>query len=354
MTVTRSTKATTLAVVLIMAIIGLSVVVENLLSPPSGRDRGGAATGCDPAMSASGEVLMNRSTGTDPAATLFGVSVPFNRAVEDTAAVADLVGKQPAVVQVFQDWSSPYPADFVSGAVAAGMLPMLSWAPWAGQGTTDPTYRLETITAGAHDAYLHEWAAQVREACHPLLIRFAPEMNGDWSPWSEQANQNRPGDFVPAWRHVHDLFEATGTDNVSWVWSPNVVSADAPSFATLYPGDRYVDWTGLSGYNWGTLNPWNRWQSFDEVFDVSLAALAEVSNKPVMLGEVASTEVGGDKSAWIEDALASLAAHQQIRGFAWFNIDKETDWRIQSSTASAAAFGQGISSGTFLGAATEP
>ena len=31
-------------------------------------------------------------------------------------------------------------------------------------------------------------------------------MNGWWWPWSEQLNGNNPGEFVAAWRHVHDIF----------------------------------------------------------------------------------------------------------------------------------------------------
>jgi hypothetical protein len=33
-----------------------------------------------------------------------------------------------------------------------------------------------------------------------------------------------------------------------------------------------------------------------------------------------------------------LAAQPDVMGFVWFHMQKETDWRINSSTASAAAF----------------
>ena len=49
------------------------------------------------------------------------------------------------------------------------------------------------IIGGAHDDYIRAWAEGVRDLGYPLAIRFAHEMNGDWYPWSEQANGNRRG-----------------------------------------------------------------------------------------------------------------------------------------------------------------
>ena len=58
-----------------------------------------------------------------------------------------------------------------------------------------------------------------------------------------------------------------------------------------------------------------------------------------MIGEFASTEVGGNKAAWITDAAARMkSSYPQLRAFAWFNMNKETDWRVESSTASLNAF----------------
>ena len=52
------------------------------------------------------------------------------------------------------------------------------------------------------------------------------------------------------------------------VCRPGKPVADLASF---YPGDAYVDWTGLDGYNWGT-NPAkpDRWRSFDQLYKLDL------------------------------------------------------------------------------------
>jgi beta-mannanase len=109
--------------------------------------------------------------------------------------------------------------------------------------------------------------------------------------------------------------------------------------ATLeyYPGDDYVDWTCVDGYNWGSTNG-GGWQSFHDVFEDIYATLA-TKNKPILIGEMASTEEGGDKAAWIDAIVPALQNDfPLIKALVWFDIDKETDWRISSSPASEAAF----------------
>ena len=105
----------------------------------------------------------------------------------------------------------------------------------------------------------------------------------------------------------------------------------------LFPGDGYVDWTGLDGDNWGTTEA-SGWQSFEQVFGPSITQVRALSAKPLMLAEIGSAEQGGDKAAWITDFFARLAVRPEVRGFLWFNHDKEADWRVQSSDASRIAY----------------
>jgi hypothetical protein len=71
-------------------------------------------------------------------------------------------------------------------------------------------------------------------------------MNGD-EAWSG----NDAPLYVSAYRHIHDLFVAAGATNVVWAWCPNVTAVHGGNRNTLdyYPGDSYVDWTGVDGYN---------------------------------------------------------------------------------------------------------
>jgi hypothetical protein len=103
-----------------------------------------------------------------------------------------------------------------------------------------------------------------------------------------------------------------------------------------YPGDSYVDWTGVDGYNWGTKN--GGWQTFQQVFK-DIYPLLAAKKKPIMIGEMSSAEAGGDKSKWIDEIIPTLrVSFPFIKCLVWFDINKEADWRISSSPAAEAAF----------------
>ena len=71
--------------------------------------------------------------------------------------------------------------------------------------------------------------------------------------------------------------------------------------------------------------------------------------RPLLVAETASAEVGGGKADWIVDAYTVQLPQQfpRIRGVIWFNEDKETDWRIESSPSAQSAFAQAVSSPVF-------
>ena len=73
------------------------------------------------------------------------------------------------------------------------------------------------------------------------------------------------------------------------------------------------------------------------------------AGKPMLIGEFASSEAGGDKGAWIRDAFQQIRErYTQIRAIVWFDINKETDWRINSSPGSLAAFKDAVSGAGWL------
>jgi beta-mannanase len=92
-----------------------------------------------------------------------------------------------------------------------------------------------------------QWARQARDSNVAVLLRFAPEMNGDWRPWSVN---DSPQDFIHAWRHLHDVFDQEGAGNVKWVFNPNVSFTGSVAIENFWPGADYVDWLGVDGYNW--------------------------------------------------------------------------------------------------------
>jgi hypothetical protein len=236
-----------------------------------------------------------------------------------------------------------------------GAIPVFSWSSQSiPSSLNEPNFQLSDVIAGTYDSYIREFAQAARKWGHPFFLRFNWEMNGNWFPWSEGVNGNQSGEFVAAWRHVHDIFTAVGASNVTWVWCPNVDPEGVlHDLGSLYPGDQYVDWTGLDGYNWG-LNPANpdRWRSFNELYDSTYHRIVDAvaPEKPMLIGEMGSTEDGGSKADWIEEALTAIPTdYTQIHGLLWFDTyDDGMDWPIETSTSSANAFASAIQSPAYV------
>jgi mannan endo-1,4-beta-mannosidase len=255
---------------------------------------------------------------------------------------------QPAVMMFSQGWAvHTFDRNAFDQVARRGMMPMLSWEPWnyrddsvAKDGThaIQPQYKLSRIIAGDFDDYIRSYAEGVKSLDYHIGIRFAHEMNGFWYPWGADVNGNQPGEYIAAWRHVHDIFTSAGVTNVIWVWSANVTFDNKIRLASLYPGDDYVDWVGLSGY-YGTAGTQN-YRSPDSIFNATITELRTFTKKPIVITETAATEAAGLKVKWINDFAQYLPKHRDIIGFIWYEAVRETDWRIVSSQAAAAAFSQ--------------
>lgn len=247
------------------------------------------------------------------------------------------------VVMFYGDWEhSSFSAEQLGAIADRGSVPEITWEPWdasRGIGKPQPGYRLAQIIQGRFDDHIRSWAEGLADYGKPVRLRFAQEMNGFWYPWSETGNGNHHGEFVQAWRHVHDVFTAAGASNVEWVWTPVL---GAPS--QYFPGERYVDRMGLTCLNGGPRLSERGWRSLEQICGPSVADLHALAPAlPIEISELGSSEHGGSKAEWIADAVRYLKAHPEVKTAIWFNLHKETDWRIQSSPRSeraAAALGQ--------------
>jgi hypothetical protein len=275
------------------------------------------------------------------AALRFGAATPGGPlAGAELDEVARISGESPSTVLFYKDFLQAPPIAELNAVRSRGAVPLITWEPWAwGGGLAQPAYALDRIAAGDFDAYITQWGQALASWGQPVQLRFAHEMNGNWYPWAEGVNGNQPGDYVQAWRHVHDVVAATGASNVDWVWSPNVPYFGSTDLAGLFPGAGYVNVVALDGYNWGTSASWSSWMSPQDLFAPGIAQLRTLApGLPILIAEVASAEAGGSKAQWNTDLVSYLAAQADVEGFVWFHMQKETDWRINSSDASAAAF----------------
>jgi beta-mannanase len=260
---------------------------------------------------------------------------------------ADLVGGTPAMALAYNDWAANgdggqlFPRAMLDAFRARGITPVVTWEPWDWNGSgSNPTYKLANILAGNFDDYIGTWVSGARRYGRPIYLRFAHEMNGDWYPWGVGVNGNTPAQFVSVWRKIVTMFRNGGADNVRWIWSPNVIDNDKP-LTGLYPGGSYVDMTAMDGYNWGTTRAGaGGWRSFRSIFDSTYDRILGLAPaKPIFVAETASTEFGGDKAAWIRNAFDGIPdLFPRLSGVIWFNQNKETNWRVDSSASSLKSY----------------
>ena len=162
---------------------------------------------------------------------LTGTQAPWDMGA--VAAFEGLAEKQVSMINFFApfancaDPNDCYHYKFAKGPMENirrhGAIPVFSWSSQSIPSKLDePDFQLSDVIEGHHDSYIRSFAEEARDWGHPFFLRFNWEMNGNWFPWSESVNGNRPGEFVAAWRHVHDIFEQVGATNATWVWCPNI------------------------------------------------------------------------------------------------------------------------------------
>ncbi len=268
----------------------------------------------------------------------------------------ELITRRPlAMVNTYIYWGakSPYFNEVLASQLwLNGTVLIISWnpsRPLLKYPLNQQDYRLYTIFQGKHDDYINKWIVQLKKWRRPVVIRFAPEMNGDWTPWGTQFNTR--SDYKRAYRHIFNKFEAAGVKNVSWMWSPNEADENE-DITDWYPGDKYVDWVGLSGFNWGIRGIDKRWRSFEQIYHRSFVLLKDI-NKPISLTELSCIEDEKDssrKANWILDGYnVNRFKFPKVKIIVWANIiSHNIDWRVNSSPSSLAAFRIAVDNSYYL------
>lgn len=240
-------------------------------------------------------------------------------------------GKAPNLLAQRFSWGEEFPADRVTAVWRQRILPYLAWEP---RGRT-----LREIAAGVDDGHVRRTAEAVRDLNVPVALAFAPGMNERGLPWGSRAAS--AGEFVAAWRHLHDLFQDTGVSNVVWTWSPTVTARPAVPLEPYWPGDAYADWLGLTG-RYGTDGP----RTYDGLFGPVVKEARAFTRAPVLVAGTAAP-AGGRKAAVVKDLTRAVTTRDDVVGFVWVDATDRTDWRIDSSTGALDAFRRGVADPRF-------
>jgi hypothetical protein len=248
---------------------------------------------------------------------------------------AELGSKQPAILAVPTTWQredgAPIPfentleeirrfQDFNRGQI----VPFVKWNAQSGWNVTSPTYRGITtrdVAEGKLDDYIRDYARAVRDYGGPIFLSpICVEFNAmQWRSCSPIANPTiSANDFIAAWRHTVDIFRAEGVTNVAWVWNP-IVALGTVDFFPFYPGDDYVDWTGVNMY--------------DDQPPASIEPgyqFAVSRKKPFFLGEwgvrvPASRLTPTEQRQWLDAMFDMFASHPKIKAVVYYNYNQGSD-----------------------------
>lgn len=271
----------------------------------------------------------------------FGAYVGMGRTI---GGYEEMIGRKLDINHHVYDWNDPFPTFRETEDVRADRIPLITWEPWCrGSSGSYSCTSLAKIASGAEDRrILIPKARDIRSFRRTVMIRWGHEMNGDWKyPWQGARNGQDASVFVRAWRHIHDVFRRQGVSNVVWVWAPNhnnVPNRSWNHWSKYYPGDAYVDWVGISGYNWGTSRPYGGWQEFKRIFRPVYDYYRR--RKPIMIAEVGTVEEGGSKANWFYRMKDDI--RREFRGIGAVIYLHNGNFRVDSSSSALSAY-RGIS-----------
>ena len=243
-------------------------------------------------------------------------------------ALTSGTGVRPNITLYYSGWYEKFRSAFAVQAADNGAVPFIQLEP---SGVS-----LAVIASGAFDTFLKTFATDVASygarTGRGVIIGFGHEMNGYWYSWGY--GHTSPAVFVAAWRHVVTVFRQQGADDVTWLWTVNIIDArhGIPAPAPWWPGNSYVTWVGIDGYY---LKP--DW-TFASLFGPTIKAIRTLTLDPVMISETGAAPADG-QPAKIAGLFAGVRAYGLL-GFVWFDARGTQDWRL-SGPAALAAFRRG-------------
>jgi len=198
------------------------------------------------------------------------------------------IGRRFDLVKRYHDWSNAggsgqFPDRYEQQLGAEGRTLAFAWTSNIWSSGTFASWA--DIASGKYDeSVILPAAARLKAWGKPVFLDFDHEMDGR----TRTAN-GTPAEYVAAYRHIHDVMERAGADNIIWAWVPTGTMANTSRIKAMYPGAAYVDWVGYDPYNFYDCNG-SSWEDPYESLAPFYTWLSDngMGDKPVMLGEYGS------------------------------------------------------------------
>jgi glycosyl hydrolase family 26 len=315
--------AVAVTVVAIALVAGLTAFVLKAIAPNRPAPQAASASGSAPIGSFSHHhVVITLPSSPDSYLGAYADGVP--RSYASLQSLTDATGTRPDVALYYSGWGEPFQASFATKTADHHAVPLVQIDPG--------NVSLAAIAAGRYDSYLETFATAVAsfgaQTGHGVIIGFGHEPNGTWYSWG--VRHVSAATWVAAWRHIVDVFRQQGADDVTWLWTVNIIDAPngVPSPARWWPGRSYVTWVGIDGYYYKP-----SW-TFPSLFGPTIKAVRSLTLDPILISETAAAPAAG-QPAKIANLFAGIHSYGLL-GFVWFNADRQQDWRLKTPAAIAA------------------
>lgn len=145
----------------------------------------------------------------------------------DVDEFRELVEKPHASYFMYRTYGRPFPLKWARYLKQRGAFPHIAWEP-------------KSLADVKDDAYLRKFVDDMIALDFPVMLRFASEMNGEWTPYHSD-----PKAYKEAFRLVYQATRRA--PKVAMMWCPNTVPSQG--IEDYYPGDDAVDWVGVNFYS---------------------------------------------------------------------------------------------------------
>lgn len=245
------------------------------------------------------------------------------------------------IVSFYQAWGKgelhEFPRTAMNNMHKGGFVPMVTWEPWLSafprwQGE-NPLSSLDTITSGAVEDYIRQWAREAVIYRKPFFLRLAHEPTNPLYGWAPEYG-NDVKSYQKFWNYVQHIFAEEGARNVVWIWTPFGLRDH-----DWFPGAEKVSYIGLDIFNYGTLVERGEWLDFYTLAKLQIDSYKSL-NVPIIGAEVGTSNAGGSKADWWKQALRSIenGDFPELQGLVIFDIPGgETptglplDWSISNN-----------------------
>lgn len=191
-------------------------------------------------------------------------------------------------------------------------------------GENNPDVILEVLN-GVYDEEIDLIVNKVSQIEGPVLFRLNNEMNGDWCYYNAFWFQKDTRIYTALWHYIYEKFEAAEASNIIWIFNPN--ESSFPGFkwnhySNYFPGKKYVDIIGVTGYNTGDYYNGEIWRPFELIYDEFMPEYETVfKNYPFMITEFGTSTFGGDKEAWLNEMFEVISKYDFKAAVYWNSVD---------------------------------